>query len=190
MFLCFLWSSWPSGPGQGDFMSPQPSAPRPKWPWAASSPALVSTMRRCTRTSTLYAGGQHLPLLEMHMNRKLRCPVKYSPALSIELVVFDATNNQIHSSIMNLSYQARKASHSVREDCVWSPGWPGRAGDRSRPHLSAPASRPRGHAGCYGSDGHASVHQQWSAQGSGPLHHPLWPSDWGSDWRSSGPAEG
>lgn len=109
----------------------------------------------------------------------------------ITFVVFDATNNQTVTTLFRYPpLQARQASHSVREDRVRSLGQPRGAGDWSRPHLSPPASRPRGHARCNSSDGNASVHQQWSAQGGGPLHHPLRSSDRGSDWRGWGPAEG
>lgn len=61
-----LLSSWPWGAGPGDSMSPLPSVPRPRWPWAALSPAPASATRRCTRTSTLCAKGQQLPLLREH----------------------------------------------------------------------------------------------------------------------------
>lgn len=82
--------------------------------------------------------------------------------------------------------QAQPSPHPVREDCIWSPRWPPQPGDRSRPHLPAPASWPRGHAGCYCSDGDAPVHQQRAAKSGCAFHHPLRSLDWGSGWRTRG----
>lgn len=104
---------------------------------------------------------------------------------SLNLLLLDLTISRIFLFIY-FFLQAQPSPHPVREDCVRSPRWPPQPGDRSRPHLPAPASWPRGHAGCYCSDGDAPVHQQRAAKSGCAFHHPLRSLDWGSGWRTRG----
>lgn len=104
---------------------------------------------------------------------------------SLNLLLLDLTISRIFLFIY-FFLQTQPSPHPVREDCVRSPRWPPQPGDRSRPHLPAPASWPRGHAGCYCSDGDAPVHQQRAAKSGCAFHHPLRSLDWGSGWRTRG----